>query len=208
MHGLKGALTRMTFTLIARNPFTRQLGLAMASGSDDCIGGSVVGETLNALGRPAVIVVQGKGDRALRQKLAASYLQGQSTVSLMSDLAQNDSALPLRQVLMASFDSPLIVETGKFCGPWAGHHAEEHLIVAGNVLSSASVITRMRKAYMNDLNAPMRHRLMAALLAGVSAGGDIRGHASAGIIIAGEHPLDVRITASRQPFEDLQASVA
>ncbi len=198
----------MTFTLIARNPFTRQIGLAMASGSDDCIGGSVATETLNALGRPAVIVLQGKGDRALRQKLATSYLQGRSTTQLMDDLVQNDSVLPLRQVLMASFDSPLIVETGKFCGPWAGHHAEEHLIVAGNVLSSASVITRMRKAYMNDLNAPMRHRLMAALLAGVSAGGDIRGHASAGILIAGENPFEARITASRQPFDDLQASVA
>ncbi len=197
----------MTFTLIARNPFTRQIGLAMASGSDDCIGGSVVSETLTALGRPAVIVVQGKGDRALRQKLAASYLQGRNTAQLMDDLAAQDSALPLRQVLMASFDAPLIVQTGKFCGPWAGHHAEEHLIIAGNVLASASVLSRMRKAYMGDLNAPMRHRLLAALRAGMSAGGDIRGHASAGIIIAGEQPFQARITASRQPFDDLQASV-
>lgn len=198
----------MTFTLIARNPFTRQLGLAMASGSDDCIGGSVVGEALNALGRPALIVLQGKGDRELRQKMAAAYLQGRSTAQLMDDLVQHDSALPLRQVLMASFDGDLIAQTGAFCGPWAGQQVEEHLIVAGNVLSSSIVLTRMRKAYMADLNAPMRLRLMAALQAGLSAGGDIRGHASAGILIAGAQPFQARITASRQPLDDLQAAVA
>ncbi len=198
----------MTLTLIARNPYTRQIGLAMASGSDDCIGGSVVSEALGALGRPAIIVVQGKGDRALRQKLAAMYLQGRNVAHLMDDLVQHDSALPLRQVMMASFDAPLIVETGKFCGQWAGHHAEEHLIIAGNALTSSIVLTRMRKAYMADLNAPMRSRLMAALHAGVAVGGDMRGHASAGIIIAGEHPYQARITASRQPIDDLAASLA
>lgn len=197
----------MTLTLIARNPYTRQLGLAMASGSDDCIGGSVVGETLNALGRPALIVVQGKGDRALRQKLAALYLQGQGLGGLMEELQQHDSALPLRQVLMASFDGPLLVTTGKFCGAWAGHFCDEHLAVAGNALTSPSVLTRMRKAYMADLHAPMRQRLLMALRAGVSAGGDIRGHASAGIIVAGEQPFQVHSTASRQPLDDLQAAL-
>lgn len=197
----------MTLTLIARNPYTRQLGLAMASGSDDCIGGSVVVEALDVPQRPALIVVQGKGDRALRQNLAALYQQGRSTPDLMEELRQHDSALPLRQVLMASFDAPLLVETGKYCSAWAGHLAEEHLLLAGNMLTSASVLTRMRKAYMADLNAPMRHRLMAALRAGVGAGGDTRGHASAGIIIAGDQPYEVRITASRQPIDDLQASV-
>jgi uncharacterized Ntn-hydrolase superfamily protein len=198
----------MTLTLIARNPYTRQLGMVMASGSDDCVGGSLVEEGLAALGRPALLVVQGKGDRDLRRRLGAGYLQGQKITQLMQDLAEKDSALPLRQVLMASFDQPLQVATGQFCGPWAGHIAEEHLIAAGNVLTSSVVLQRMRKGYMQDLNAPMRFRLLAALRAALSAGGDRRGHASAGLIIAGEQPYRMVVTGSRQPLDDLLAGVA
>lgn len=198
----------MTLTLIARNPFTRQLGMVMASGSDDCVGGSLVEETTTALGRPALIVVQGKGDRDLRRRLGAAYLQGQKTADLMRHLADTDSALPLRQVMMASLDQPLEVLTGQFCNPWAGHLHEEHLIVAGNMLTTSIVLDRMRKGYMRDLHAPMRVRLLEALRLGLSAGGDLRGHASAGIVIAGEQPFRFSITGSRQPFDELAAGIA
>ncbi len=198
----------MTLTLIARNPYTRQLGLVMASGADDCLGGSVVEEAVNALGRPALIVLQGKSDRDLKRKLGNAYLQGQKIPQLMQYLADTDSALPLRQVLMASFDQPLQAITGKFCGAWAGQSVDEHLLVAGNLLNSSIVLDRLRKGYLRDLHAPMRYRLLEALRAGLSAGGDLRGHASAGMIVTGDQPYRLTVTGSRQPLADLTAHIA
>jgi uncharacterized Ntn-hydrolase superfamily protein len=198
----------MTFTLIARNPFTRQIGLAMASGSDDCIGGSLAFRALTQPQRPVMIVVQGKSDPHIVSALEEASLQGRTPHELMEDLRAHDSALPLRQVMMASFDHDLIVQTGAYCGAWAGHISEEHLLVAGNLLSSSRVLREMRKAYLGDLYAPMRRRLLAALRAGVAAGGDLRGHASAGIMIVGEQPFAARVTASHEPLEVLDAEVS
>lgn len=197
----------MTLTLIARNPFTRQLGIAMASGSDDCIGGSVV-EAALPLPRPAMLVVQGRGERKLHEHLAAMQAQGVPSAGMMAWLQANDSALSLRQVLLAPLDGDLQAMTGAHCLPFAGHMLEDHLIVAGNMLSSDKALPAMRAAYLADMNAPMRRRLLAALSAGIGAGGDLRGHASAGIVIAGEQPFSCRVTAAARPLDDLAAAMS
>lgn len=199
----------MTLTLVARNPFTGQLGLAMASGSDDCIGGSLAAGTLDAPGgRAGFLVIQGKGDHALRDRIGQAYLAGKTTEDLWQDLVATDSALPLRQVLFATLPDPFFADTGARCQPWAGHRVKEHLMVAGNMLTSESVLTRMEKAYADTVHQPMRFRLLAALRAGVSAGGDLRGHASAGVIVLGDAPFSLRVTASCQPIEDLEAGIS
>lgn len=198
----------MTLTLIARNPFTRQLGLAMASGSDDCIGGSIVEACANNQKRPALVVVQGRGDRSLRDDIGLRYNTGDSCETLMQHLQDTDSALALRQVLMAPLDGTLLAMTGGHCLPFAGQIVDEHLIVAGNMLSSDKTLAAMKKAYLRDLNVPMQKRLFEALAAGIACGGDLRGHASAGIVMTGEQGFVCRVTQSARPLDDLAARLA
>lgn len=198
----------MTLTLIARNPYTRQLGLAMASGSDDCVGGGVVAAALQGQ-YPAMLVLQGKkGDGRLHEQLAAMQVQKQTTASMMEWLQAHDSALPLRQVLLAPLDGDFRAMTGSHCPHYAGHLLEEHLVVAGNMLASDKTLAAMRGAYLADMNAPMRRRLFAALAAGIAAGGDLRGHASAGIMVAGDQPFACRVTATPRPLDDLAAALS
>lgn len=193
----------MTLTIIARNPFTRQIGLAMASGSDDCIGGSVVMAAADHAAHPAFLVVQGKGDRALREELAQHWQQQENTVQIWDHLAATGDALALRQVLIAPLDGDWQLRTGALCAAWAGDVVKEHLMLAGNMLASEHVLPAMHQAYMSDLNAPMEQRLLSALEAGIAMGGDVRGHASAGILLRGSKQLTITAVNTSDPLAEL-----
>lgn len=196
----------MTLTIIARNPFTGTIGLAMASGSDDCIGGSVVMPAADHPTAPAFLVVQGKGDKALREELSRHWQAQANTQQIWEHLAATGSALALRQVLVAPLTGNWQARTGALCTAWAGDINEEHLLLAGNMLASEHVLPAMRAAYMCDLNAPMEQRLLLALEAGIAMGGDVRGHASAGILLRGSKQMTITAINAADPLAELVKS--
>ena len=173
----------MTLTLIARNPFTMQIGIAIASGSDDCAGGSLY------RGAAGVVSVQAKGDRAVGARALALLEAGTPSDDILAALAAEDRKLAYRQVLVVPFDGDLRVTTGEQCLPWAGQIQKEHYLLAGNMLAGEKVLAAMEKAWLADRNAPMRRRLLAALQAGTGEGGDLRGHKSAAVIVMGDRPF-------------------
>ena len=193
----------MTLTIVARNPFTGTIGLAMASGSDDCIGGSVVMPAADHASHPAFLVVQGKGDKTLREEMAQRWHEHTDTQNIWAHLAATGDALALRQVLAAPFEGDWSVRTGALCTAWAGEIIEEHLMLAGNMLASEHVLPAMHRAYMSDLNAPMEQRLLSALEAGIAMGGDVRGHASAGILLRGSRLLTITAINTPEPLAEL-----
>lgn len=192
----------MTLTLIARNPFTMQIGIAIASGSDDCAGGSLY--RCDA----GVVSVQAKGDKAVGARAVALMQSGASSDDILTALEAEDKRLPLRQVLVAPFDGELRVVTGAQCLQWAGHIGNEHYLLAGNMLSGADVLEAMEAAWLKDRAALMPRRLLAALQAGVSKGGDLRGHKSAAVIVLGDRPFESIVTATASPVEKLAAGLA
>ncbi|HEX2752726.1 MAG TPA: DUF1028 domain-containing protein, partial [Alphaproteobacteria bacterium] len=68
----------MTLTLIARNPFTRQIGVAIASGSDDCAGGS-----LYMRDDVGVVCVQAKGNRDTGHAALEMMAQGMPAAEIL-----------------------------------------------------------------------------------------------------------------------------
>jgi len=174
----------MTLTLIARNPFTREIGVAIASGSDDCTGGS-----LYAADGRGLVSVQAKGNSATGAALAQMMRDDIPSDTALEQIREADRELDFRQVLYAPFDGDLRAFTGAQCLPWAGQIVTEHYILAGNMLAGESVLKKMEKTYLDGLQAPLRRRLLAALQAGIAGGGDLRGHRSGGVIILGDKPF-------------------
>ncbi|HCS23442.1 MAG TPA: DUF1028 domain-containing protein [Alphaproteobacteria bacterium] len=193
----------MTLTLIARNPYTRQIGVAIASGSDDCAGGSLYTDE-----RFGVVSVQAKGDRAVGARALSLLQSGMDGPQIIETLLAEDRKIDMRQIIAVPMDGDIGVMTGMQCLHWAGHRIKSHHALAGNMLSSDKALEAMEKAFMTDMQAPLRRRLFAALGAGVAAGGDVRGHRSGAIMIVGAPAYDLRVTASLQVLDDLREGLA
>ena len=95
----------------------------------------------------------------------------------------------------------------------AGHVTGENFSAQGNTLASAAVVEAMAAAYRNGKGS-MAERLMDALDAGQSKGGDTRGMQSAGILVVRPLPpnsestveriVDIRVDDSAEPFKELR----
>jgi len=98
-------------------------------------------------------------------------------------------------------------------GGYAGHVTGHNFSVQGNTLASADVVKNMARAYEGG-KGTMAERLMDALDAGQSAGGDTRGMQSAGLLVvrpipAGsnstvERTVDIRVDDAVDPFKELR----
>lgn len=192
----------MTLTLIARNPYTRQIGIAIASGSDDCAGGSLYADPLFG-----VVSVQAKGDASVGARALELLRVGYNGDDIIQQLKTEDRKIDMRQIIVVPLDADMGVMTGTQCLHWAGHVQKSHHVLAGNMLSSDKILGVMEKSFNADMQAPLRRRLFAALKSGIAAGGDVRGHRSAAIMVVGDAPYELRVTESQQVLDDLSAGI-
>lgn len=193
----------MTLTLIARNPYTRQIGIAIASGSDDCAGGSLYLD--HAFG---VVSVQAKGDKDVGARALGLLQSGMDGPPIIDTLAAEDRKIDMRQIIAVPMDGDIAAMTGAQCLHWAGHIARPHHALAGNMLSSDKTLAAMEKAFLSDMQSPLRKRLLCALRAGIETGGDVRGHRSAAVLIVGEPAYELRVTETPHVLDALTAGIS
>ncbi|HSC98862.1 MAG TPA: DUF1028 domain-containing protein, partial [Casimicrobiaceae bacterium] len=96
--------------------------------------------------------------------------------------------------------------TGSACVDWCGHVSGTGFSVAGNMLTGADVIGATAAAYAAGSARPFAERLLDALAAGESAGGDKRGKQAAALLIATteDYPaLDLRVDDHPEPVAEL-----
>jgi len=166
--------TCMTFSIVARCPKTGTLGAAALSGAPG------VSACLQA--RPwAVIALQGLPD----PNLAAQILE-RASLDRRSDLHDiiqaalaDDGQAPLRQVGIVDANGRVATYTGGACPDYSGDFVSEQMCVQGNVLTGLEVLEALGAAYWDAIDLPLTERLLRALEAGESAGGDRRGIRSA-----------------------------
>ena len=179
----------MTFTIIARDAGAGEMGIA--SQSHFFAVGSLVGRSLPGVG---VIASQAFADPSYIARGFAALEEEGDPEGVLRALVAEDSAADIRQVGIMSADHGSAVYTGERCVVPAGGFAEDDLICMGNMLA-APVWEAMRDAYRTS-TGPLAERLVAALHAGQSAGGDIRGKQSAMLVVT-------RIAASAAPWTDV-----
>jgi uncharacterized Ntn-hydrolase superfamily protein len=210
-----------TFSIIAFDPSTSELGVGVQSRA--FAAGAAV-----PFAKPGVgaVATQAAANRLYGPKAIALLEQGLSPAEVVKRITDDDPGRDTRQVAVIDASGRSAVYTGKHVidrnhdpadvvhfGAWAGHVSGRNFSVQGNTLASEAVVTAMADAYEHG-SGSMAERLMAALDAGQSKGGDIRGMQSAGILVVRPIPpnsdstvervVDIRVDDTTNPFVELR----
>jgi uncharacterized Ntn-hydrolase superfamily protein len=196
----------MTFSIVARDPATGDLGVAVAS--KYLAVGSVVPWAragIGAIATQAWANVHYGPDGLGRLEL------GLAPPSVLARLTGEDPGRAERQVGIVDTHGRAASYTGDACMPWAGGRTVDGAAAQGNILVGPEVVDAMIDAYMASGGA-LADRLLAALAAGDLAGGDRRGRQSAALLVvrieggyggANDRYIDLRVDDHPDPVPEL-----
>lgn len=197
----------MTYSIVARDPDTGQLGLAVQSHAFGV--GRILHHVEPGVGAVATqaSVLVAHGDRVL-----AALGRGAAPAEALADSLALDEGAAMRQVTAIDAAGRTAAHTGETCIPFAGHHRGHDWVVAGNILAGEQVLGAMVVTAEATNDLPLARRLLAVLEAAERAGGDLRGRQSATMVVAAEaatgDPLvdllvDVRVDDHHDPLPEL-----
>ena len=178
-----------TYSIVARDPITGDLGVAVQSHWFSV--GSAVPWAEPGVG---AVATQSFTEPSYGPLGLALMKAGKSAPEALKALLAADADREVRQVAMVDAQGRVAVHTGANCIQAAGHEAGEGFTVEANLMDQATVWPAMAKAFRNA-TGDLADRLLAALRAAQAEGGDIRGRQSAAILI-------VKGKASGQPWND------
>ncbi|NLX09971.1 MAG: DUF1028 domain-containing protein [Chloroflexi bacterium] len=138
---------------------------------------------------------------------------GLSASEALERLLAGDPEREHRQIGLVDAQGGTAAFTGSECMAWAGHHTGAGYTCQGNILTGPETLDAMAHAFETtggDLGA----RLVEALRAGDTAGGDRRGKQSAGVVVVtpgggyggdNDRALDLRVDDDPNPVARLAA---
>lgn len=132
---------------------------------------------------------------------------GDPAAEIVRNLTSADSGRDVRQFHVVDAHGRVAAHTGADCVPWCGHRAGDGYSLAGNMLAGPQVLEETARAYESNAVLPFPERLIAAMLAGESAGGDKRGKQGAALVIhtTEDYPfLDLRVDDHAEPLLELR----
>ncbi len=166
-----------TFSIIAYDPDTKEWGVGVASRVFAV--GYIVPWAKPNVGAIATQALANIDYGVNGLELLANGFAAQAA---LDSLLKADSGRDDRQVAIIDKDGQVATYTGKGANAWAGHRTGENYSVQGNILVSEDVVLSMEKAFL-ETPGPLARRIMNALKAGDSVGGDKRGRQSAAILV-------------------------
>jgi uncharacterized Ntn-hydrolase superfamily protein len=192
----------MTWSIIARDPQTGQIGIAVAT-------------RFFAVGARVPHIAPGLGGIATQALVNPYYgidgvkllREGRSPREVIDTLIATDDGREARQLHVMDAQGRIAAHTGKECIDWCGHIQGDGFSLAGNMLARAAVLDDTAKAYTANAALPFAQRLIAAMKAGEAAGGDKRGKQSAALLIHSEEEwsdLDLRVDDHTDPLAELE----
>jgi len=206
-HSLGGCAIIATFSIVAFDPATGDLGVAVTS-------------KFPAVGNGVPWARAGVG--AVATQAAANLSFGEEGLSLMAGGTRAEEALKKvvaadpgredRQVGMVDARGNAATFTGKSCFSWAGGKTGKNYAAQGNILVGPETIDQMTLAFERS-KAELPDRLVAALAAGQAAGGDRRGRESAALLVVrkgagyggkGDRWVDLRVDDHPDPVAELR----
>lgn len=200
-----------TFSIIARDPATGQLGGAVQS-KFLAVGSAVLWGQAGA----GIVATQAHANLDIGELALPILAKGYPAEAVGQAMLALDPESAIRQFGIVDARGGSFSFTGRDCFDYAGGISRPNLAVQGNILVSRETIVAMAEAY-DAANGPLAHRLMAALAAGQAAGGDKRGRQSAALLVleAGgsyggynDRLIDLRVDDDPEPIERLQQLLA
>jgi uncharacterized Ntn-hydrolase superfamily protein len=200
--GLEG-----TFSIIARDPGTGELGMAVQSKTL-----AVGSRTITIKGGVAVIAHQSSSNPmygTLGLELLGAGMSPQQALDMMT---RGDDGRDSRQVSILDATGRSAAWTGTGASDWKGHTCGTNFCAQGNILVGPEVVENLARTF-ESATGSLAERLLAAMDAGQRAGGDQRGTQSAALVIAkplagaagfGDRVVDLRVDDSRAPLTELR----
>ncbi|MCL3883249.1 DUF1028 domain-containing protein [Marivita sp. GX14005] len=191
----------MTYSLIARDETTGEIGIAVASRFFAC------GALVPHVGRRAAVATQAFVNPLWGVEGLARLEAGEAAADVLADITARDDGRHLRQCHMMDAAGNFAAHTGTECTEWCGHITGAAHSVAGNMLAGEAVLRATFQAFEKDADLPLPDRMLRAMRAGEEAGGDKRGKQAAGLKIhRGEAYaiLDLRADDHADPLTELE----
>jgi uncharacterized Ntn-hydrolase superfamily protein len=192
----------MTWSIIARDKTTGQIGIAVAT-------------KFFAVGARVPHIAAGHGGIATQALVNPYYgidgvkllREGLAPADIIATLISGDNGRESRQLHIMDATGRIASHTGRECVDWCGHLRGDDFSIAGNMLAGADVLDDTAKAYAANEALPFAQRLIAAMRAGEAAGGDKRGKQSAALLIHSSEEwsdLDLRVDDHTDPLAELE----
>jgi len=201
-----------TYSIVARDPATGDMGVAVQSHWFSV--GSIVtwGEAGVGVVATQSFVDPGYGVRGLEL-----MRKGVSAPDALDQLVAADEQRAGRQVAMLDAEGRVSAYTGSSAIAAAGHHVGTNYSVQANLMANDKVWPAMSRAF-ESTKGELADRLVAALEAAESVGGDIRGRQSAALLIVkakgtgrpwvgADRLFDLRVDDAPDPVKELKRLV-
>ncbi|MGB7061422.1 MAG: DUF1028 domain-containing protein [Candidatus Zixiibacteriota bacterium] len=195
-----------TFSIVARDSVTGELGVAVASRFFGV--GVVVPWAKAGVG---AVATQSFANTTFGWRGLELLEKGATPEEIVEILVKGDDDPERRQFGIVAADGKSATYTGEKCLAWAGGRNGPDYAIQGNILVSEEVVTAMEKTFLES-KGTLAERLYEALLAGEAKGGDSRGKQSAALLVvkkdAGyggytDRAIDIRVDDHPEPFKEL-----
>lgn len=196
----------MTFSIVARETApdgSVAFGMAVSSSSP-----AVAARCLHLRSGVGAVASQNITDPRFGPFLLDALASGASAADALTALAAVDDTLDYRQLSVLGATGAPVTRSGPHTlGTYASAVGED-AVAAGNMLASTAVPDAMLAAFgaASTTGADLEHRLLAAMQAGLAAGGEAGPVHSAGLAVvraAGWAETDLRVDWSESPLADL-----
>ena len=199
-----------TYSIVARDPNTGELGVAVQSHWFSV--GPIVAWAEAGVG---AVATQSFVDPSYGKLGLELMRSGKSAPDALKSLLAGDEGREVRQVAMIDSQGRVDAWTGKNDIAAAGHLVRLNFSVQANLMLSEKVWPAMAQAFENT-KGDLADRMLAALDAAQAVGGDIRGKQSAALVVVTGKPtgqawkdrtFDLRVDDSPEPLKELRRLV-
>lgn len=205
-------MTPSTFSLVAFDPATHDLGIAVAS--KFLAVGSVVPWAQAGVG---AIATQAWANTRYVPLALEMLKQGLTPEQVGAALTAPDEEASQRQFGIVDAQGRSFTFTGPNCFTWAGGRAGKNYAAQGNILAGAAVVDALAETFeqsrSDEAQGDLADRLLQSLAAGQAAGGDKRGQESAALLVVragggygggNDRYLDLRVDDHPAPIDELK----
>jgi uncharacterized Ntn-hydrolase superfamily protein len=199
-----------TFSIVARDSATGDLGIAVAS--KFLAVGAVVPWARAGVG---AVATQSHANVAYGPDGLALLESGLSAQEALDKLTTADAGRDSRQAGIVDALGNAATYTGPGCTDWAGGMTGDGFCCQGNILTGPEVVDALAEGY-TTAGGSFANRLLTALEAGQAAGGDSRGQQSAAIAVVragggygggNDRWIDLRVDDHPAPLGELRRLV-
>lgn len=195
-----------TFSIIARDPSTGELGMGVQS---KAFGAG--NRAMTAKGGVAIVAHQASANPMYGPMAIELIERGYSPEEALNDLVRSDEGRDRRQNAIIDIDGRTAAWTGQATNDWKGHRCGMDYCAQGNILAGPEVVDAMVRSFESS-SGPLAERLMDALDAAQAAGGDARGMQSGAILVVAprvgggftDRVVDIRVDDHREPLAELR----